>query len=81
MKFGVLIPYDVPYGAFESRTDIPNSFGNIAFFIPKKRFTQLWQNINCFIAFQLACAQQMFTNDAFTEISYDFVHVFSLDCL
>ena len=37
--------------------------------------------MSCFIAFQVACAHQMFTNDASTEISYDIAYVFSLDRL
>ena len=36
MKFGMHIPYDVPYGGFESRADIPNSFGNRAFLNTQK---------------------------------------------
>ena len=51
MKFGVLIPYDVPYVCCKSRADIPNSFGNKEFYVPKKWSTQLWQNMSCFIGF------------------------------
>ena len=51
------------------------------FQIPKKRFTQLWQNTSFYIAFQLTCVQQMLTNDDSTKISYDIAYVFSLDRL
>ena len=36
MKFGVHIPYNVPYGGFLYRADIPNSFGNRAFLNTRK---------------------------------------------
>merc|ERR1712030_204196 len=81
MKFGVHIPYNVPYGGFLSCADIPSSFGNITFLNTQKAGTQLWQNTSFYIAFQPACVQQMFTNDDSTNISYDIAYVFSLDRL
>ena len=36
MKFGMHIPCNVPYGGFESRADIPNSFGNREFLNTQK---------------------------------------------
>ena len=77
MKFGMHIPYDVPYGGFESRADIPNSFGNRAFSNTQKAVYTTMAKHEFYIAFQHPCVQQMFTNADSTKISYDMAYVFS----